>query len=228
MIKFSGPVRVKPPEELDPGKLRIQSVGGTVYLKALEEFEAARMLVQKFNPSTQTFEGGQIYLIDLRANANGPVETVQIIDNHASQTTASNNDSGTGSVTQQLPVVLKSVDMITLVRHAAQQMYAPQRLVKNHPGIHQAKLRRIDHVSLYRGGEVTTTPLAVWKSGSLYVTAVKVTNNMSIPVVLDPRMFRGQWRSRTLQHAKIGSQGHETDTTTVYLVSDRPFHESII
>jgi integrating conjugative element protein (TIGR03749 family) len=232
MVKFSSPVRVKPPEELDPTKLRIQSVGGTVYLKALEPFKAARMLVQKFNASTQTFEGGQMYLIDLRAQTEGSNEIVQIIDQTSPQnkTVNSNNQMTTASQQSQVQPIpmLKTVDMVTLVRHAVQQMYAPQRLLKKRQGIHQSRLRKIGKISLYRGGEVSTVPLATWKSGSLYVTAVRVTNEMNIPVELDPRLFRGQWRSRTLQHGRVGQKGLETDTTTVYLVSDRPFHESMI
>ena len=230
MITFSGPVRVRPPEELDPTKLRIQSVNGTVYLKALDKFKAARMLVQKYNPLTQTFEGGQMYLIDLRAENQGSNETVQIIDqnNDSNMASSVSQNGGASALQQQQLPTLKTVDMITLVRYASQQMYAPQRLLKKHPGVHQSKLRKIGKISLYRGGEVTTIPLAVWKSGSLYITAVKVVNNMDIPVALDPRLFRGQWRSRTLQHGQVGRKGLETDTTTVYLVSDRPFHESII
>jgi integrating conjugative element protein (TIGR03749 family) len=118
--------------------------------------------------------------------------------------------------------------MIELVRHAAQQLYAPKRLAKKHSSISQTRIHKVGKVSLYRGGEVLTTPLASWKSGTLYVIAVKVTNNMNMSLELDPRLFRGQWRSRTLQHARVGRKGLETDTTTVYLVSDRPFHESII
>ena len=117
--------------------------------------------------------------------------------------------------------------MVELVRFASQQLYAPERLMPSHPAIYRSPLQVKTLKSLYRGGGLQSTPLASWKGGGLYVTAVKLQNTTPLTLHLDPRLFRGQWRSRTLQHAGLSHYQSESDTTTVYLISDRPFHESL-
>jgi hypothetical protein len=61
----------------------------------------------------------------------------------------------------------------------------------------------------------------------LYVTAVKLTNRWKKPQVLDPRTLRGQWLAATFQHSRLLPAGDDADTTAVYLVSARPFEESL-
>jgi hypothetical protein len=39
--------------------------------------------------------------------------------------------------------------------------------------------------------------------------------------------MRGDWLTATLQHDRLGAMGDETDTTTLYLVSNRSFVESL-
>jgi hypothetical protein len=66
-------------------------------------------------------------------------------------------------------------------------------------------------------------PLGAWKSGSLYVTAVRVTNRSRFPTELSLEQLRGQWIAATAQHVRIGPAGSDTDTTAIYLISNRPF-----
>ena len=40
-------------------------------------------------------------------------------------------------------------------------------------------------------------------------------------------LMRGDWLTATLQHDRLGAMGDETDTTTLYLVSNRSFVESL-
>ena len=82
-------------------------------------------------------------------------------------------------------------------------------------------------VALVRGGAVEATPLIGWSAGRRYVTAVKLTNTSSQPVVLDPRRLRGRWLAATFQHARLLPNGDEADTTCVYLISARPFEASL-
>ena len=78
-----------------------------------------------------------------------------------------------------------------------------------------------------RGGVIEATPLTTWRGGERYVTAVKLRNVTNAPIALDPRELRGQWLAATLQHARLLPQGDEADTTCVYLISARPFDESL-
>jgi len=70
------------------------------------------------------------------------------------------------------------------------------------------------------------TPVISFSSGGLYITAVKLENKQKERVILDPRQIRGKWLAATFQHASLGPAGEITDTTALYLISDRPFWES--
>ena len=78
-------------------------------------------------------------------------------------------------------------------------------------------------VGLLRGGGVEAVPVAAWKAGLHYVTAVRLTNHSAKAVILDPRELRGAWLAATFQHNRLLPSGADEDTTAVYLISDRPF-----
>ncbi len=235
LIHFPDMVRVKPPEDRSAEELKISVVDNVVYLKALKDFPTGRMRVQAFNHASGSFEGGEIYLLDLSARQRGGTEQVLIIDKANSPSASSTQALAQTQAQATDPLAAQgyeepdqpSVDMVELVRYAAQQLYAPERLMPSHPAVYRTPLRVKTLTAFYRGGELQSTPLASWKGSGLYVTAVKLQNTTTMPLTLDPRLFRGQWRSRTLQHTGLARHHNEADTTTVYLVSDRPFHESL-
>lgn len=228
LIHFPDMVRVRPPEDRTSEELKVFVVDNVVYLKALKDFPTGRMRVQVFNHTSGSFEGGTMYFLDLSARSNGGTEQIQLIDKTLSQSGKINTEqlsekTPLSTAQEQQP----TVDMVELVRFASQQLYAPERLLQAHPSIYRSPLQVKTLKSLYRGGELQSMPLASWIGGGLYVTAVKLQNKTNMTLTLDPRLFRGQWRSRTLQHTGLSHFQSETDTTTVYLVSDRPFHESL-
>ena len=109
-----------------------------------------------------------------------------------------------------------------MTRYAAQQLYAPTRLIPSQPGV-VAMPVNAEPVDLVYGGKIEAVPVAAWKAGLQYLTAVKLTNRTRKAVVLDPRELRGSWLAATFQHNRLLPAGSEADTTAVYLVSDRPF-----
>ena len=213
IVTFPHDVRAGIPSGLADA-LRTQSVGGTVYWLARKPFPAIRVQVQEI-------DSGRIYLLDLRAesDATGTAPVEIMLRPSAPKET---DDPAP-------PAALDSerVGYVSLTRYAAQQLYAPKRLLRHLPGVQRAPLRIKRAVALVRGGAVEAIPLASWRGGDLYVTAVKLRNITNAPIVLDPRDLRGQWLAATLQHARLLPNGDETDTTCVYLISARPFEESL-
>jgi len=114
---------------------------------------------------------------------------------------------------------------VALSRFAAQQLYAPLRLVQARPGIVRVPVGR-DPVDLLRGGKIDALPLVAWQAGGLYITAVKLTNRTDQPQTLDARDLRGPWLTATFQHNRLLAVGTDADTTAVYLISVRPFEVS--
>lgn len=213
LVTFPHGVRVGIPAAL-ASRLRTQINQGTVYWLAKEPFKSQRIEVREIT-------GKQIYLIDLAATKQpGQLSTpIEIL---------LKQDEPSATVTQKRPRRYKrKPGYIALTRFAAQQLYAPKRLLKSLPGIHRVSISRTPTIYLLRGNSVRATPLASWKSGHLYITAVELINTGSEIIDLDPRNLRGEWRAATFQHNRLYPGGSDADTTAVYLISDRPFQEVI-
>jgi len=210
-IEFPAAVKVGVPASVQ-GVLRTQSVNGTVYLLGHAPFGSNRLMVREL-------DSGRIYLFDVTATEDGgPGHPIQI---YVTGDQGSENDQATGGHEPEQG----QPDYIQLTRFAAQQLYAPARLVKDRSGIARIPVSR-DPVDLYHGGTVEAAPLAAWRAMGLYVTAVKLTNHTEQALTLDPRNLRGTWLTAAFQHHRLFPKGDEADTTAVYLISARPFDVS--
>ena len=209
MVHFRAPVSVGIPASLE-SVLRTQTVNGTVYWMAKAAFGSSRVMVREI-------EGGQTYLFDLSASTNGEYSEAIVV--YVDESTEAESRLGeTGEGTRH--------GYVSLTRYAAQQLYAPMRLLSSVPGIVRVPIQQRS-VALVPGNHVVATPLAAWRAGHLYVTAVKLTNRASEAQTLDPRTVRGAWLSAAFQHSRLLPAGSDADTTAVYLVSAQPFAESL-
>lgn len=215
-VDFPGPVRVGVPATIQP-ELRVQGVGGTVYLLAHQPFEPTRIMVR-------AIEGGAVYLLDLSAGTQGaPATAIQILDPEAR---GSNLPAEPTFDQAEQPSMLPAYGYVTLTRFAAQQLYAPARLLRDLPGVVRVPMRR-EAVALVHGGQVIAEPVVAWRAGERYITAVKLRNRTRQAVSLDPRTLRGTWLTATFQHNRLHGAGDEADTTALYLISARPFETSL-
>lgn len=199
------------------------AANGVLYIRAMEQFPTTRIRVQGLNDQ-------QIYLLDITASDVAPVSDELIV---MTADSTRNRSKGIDSY--------KSTDdwRVRLTRYAAQQLYAPERLVVGDSAIKRVPLDLTTPVPLIRGGLVETVLLASWEGSGLTVTAVRVRNLSPQPLQLQfdqsdsphvlnlSHLVRGSWLTATLQHNYLGAQGDETDTTTLYLVSNRSFVESL-
>jgi len=210
LVHFPGAVKVGVPSSLQ-ALLRTQSVNGTVYFLANAPFDATRVMVR-------SIDGGQIFLFDVSASKEGghthPVQVYLKTNDERDTETMESSDASHDATTQY--------SYVYLTRFAAQQLYAPARLVEDRPGIVRVPVMH-EPVSLIYGGAIDAKPLVSWRAGALYVTAVKLTNHTDQPQTLDPRHLRGTWLSASFQHNRLLAAGSEADTTAVYLISARPF-----
>lgn len=209
MVHFRGPVSVGLPATLE-SVLRTQTVNGTVYLMAKAAFGSTRVIVREI-------DSGQVYLFDLSASTSSG-NTAPIVVTLDEPGTAENRLGETDNGVQH--------GYVSLTRYAAQQLYAPMRLLSSVPGIVRVPVQR-GSVALVPGDTVEAQPLVAWRAGHLYVTAVKLSNRSAKAQTLDPRTLRGAWLSAAFQHARLLPAGDEADTTAVYLVSAQPFRASL-
>jgi integrating conjugative element protein (TIGR03749 family) len=198
-------VRVGLPAAL-AGKLRVQSTGGTLYLLAAEAIAPSRLQLQ----SVAT---GQVILLDIAASpGEHPLEPVRIVRNDASQATDESSSSTPRATPTPIPVML--------TRYAAQNLYAPLRTVEALPGVRRVPLKLTGELpTLLPTENVASTPIAAWRLGDYWVTAVKLRNRAAGHVQLDPRRLQASLFAATFQHADLGPAGSAEDTSGAYLIT---------
>ena len=211
-LRFPASVReVRLPQSLDD-RLRTQAIENSVHWLAAESFATQRVIVET--------AAGNNYLFDLRADAAGARSVIEIVRKE---------DADSDRQLSSLPVP------VTLVRHAAMQLFAPRRFLSADPPIRSLPdTNRPLPPQLLQGVDFEYRLLGMWSGYGHFVTAVAVRNLSELQIVLDPRTFdhsriRGNWLTSTFQHRDIQPRGsgHAADTSVLYLVSSQPFFNSI-
>jgi len=198
-----------------PG-LRIQALDERVFVLAEKPFEKTRLLVK-----TGTARSVLLDLV-VQAQSRGTAAPIEILLPEVAEDAAVN----------VAPSRATPLGYVALVRHAAQTLYAPERLIPGEERIVRAPLRLRDvRIALLRGGRVEASALAAWRAegarGPLWVTAVKLRNTTEEAFDLDPRDLRGAWLGAAFQHGHLGVGASDEAVTTVYLVSAQPFEAAL-
>ncbi len=202
-------------------RLRVQSAGGAVYLRANEPIEPIRLQLQDADT-------GELILLDIAAhpaNDGEPAqEPVRIVEGSAApqrygQQQAAGDDTGEPTALAK-PVRRDSPVPVVLTRYAAQSLYAPLRTVEAVPGVMRVNLRGdLNLETLLPTLPVRALAVASWRLEDQWVTAVRLTNISSGWLELDPRALQGDFLTATFQHQTLGPHGTPEDTTVVYVVT---------
>ncbi|VFR45379.1 FIG01212985: hypothetical protein [plant metagenome] len=203
-------------------RLRVQSAGGAVYLRASEPIEPTRLQLQDADT-------GALILLDIAAeppkDGEAELEPVRIIEGDSTPArygeqldgadeTPARAQAGARAARRETPVP------VVLTRFAAQNLYAPLRTVEPLPGVMRVNLRRdLDLDTLMPTLPVRAVALASWRLEDQWVTAVRLTNTSAGWVTLDPRVLHGDFLTATFQHEALGPRGTPEDTTVLYLVT---------
>ncbi|WP_336221636.1 TIGR03749 family integrating conjugative element protein [Citrobacter amalonaticus] len=206
-------VRVGYPAGLD-GKLRIQSSGGTVYLKASEPFPDARLQLKDM-------DSGALILLDVSASDGEALEPVELrYDNAVYGNDATDHPAQEPDDTPPVTALPLAPAPVALTRYAAQMLYAPLRTVEPLAGVREVSPRLPDSITTLLPGEpVSATPLGAWQLAGDTVTAIRLQNQGAQRITLDPRSLQGDFYAATFQHPWLGASGSPEDTTVVYLVT---------
>ncbi|GAE53768.1 TIGR03749 family integrating conjugative element protein [Xanthomonas arboricola] len=203
-------------------RLRVQSAGGAVYLRANAPIEPTRLQLQDADT-------GALILLDITAQVGGegvpPLEPVRIVDGPSTPTRYGEKPSEAEDADpdiKSLPAQNKRETPVAVVltRYAAQNLYAPLRTVEAAPGVTRVNLRRnLPLETLLPTLPVKATALASWRLEDQWVTAVQLTNTSGTWIDLDPRTLQGDILTAAFQHPALGPHGQSEDTTVVYVVT---------
>jgi integrating conjugative element protein (TIGR03749 family) len=205
-------VRVGHPQTL-ASKLRVQSAGGAVYLLASDTIEPTRLQLQ-------TVDSGEIILLDVTAtHGEQPLEPIRIVK-------APSQPRANGELTSQPPTEPKIEETpahtpvpVALTRYAAQNLYAPLRTVEPLPDVRRVPVMTDSLPHLLPTEHLSSLPLAAWRLDDYWVTAVKLTNQGRVPILLDPRQLQASLFATSFQHTFLGPAGTPEDTTVAYLIT---------
>jgi integrating conjugative element protein (TIGR03749 family) len=219
---------VFPHENLSVGRpgslsqsLKSQSIENVIYWQASAPFSSKRIRVRENTT-------GKFFLFDVKALESGTDQNTQTTPITILLKDTAKAKTGIAKA-QHLFSDQNNLSYAALTQYVAQQFYAPSRLLKDNQKIRPVVLKIPNNASipLYRGGKISATPLMSYRSGGLYITAIKLANATKDAVILDPRNIRGQFKAATFQHNKLDIAGSHGDTTAVYLISNRPFTQAL-
>lgn len=201
-------------------RLRVQSAGGAVYLRADESIEPTRLQLQDADT-------GELILLDIAAEpANDgelALEPVRIVEGSPAPQRYGEQAVGNDTGAQTAPAKPSRRDTpvpVVLTRHAAQNLYAPLRTVEAVPGVLRVNLRGdLNLDSLLPTLPVRALAVASWRMEDQWVTAIRLTNTSRSWLELDPRALQGDFLTATFQHPTLGPHGTPEDTTVVYVVT---------
>lgn len=202
MIQFEGTVDLGVPADLTHD-IRVQTIDSTAYLTAIRPFSQQRLLV-RFR------DDDAMMVLDLTA-ASTPIEISEI-----------------DIVTKADAVTEDEPSYGELIRFGAQQLYAPKRLQQSIDGLEI--VARPDSVTrLIQNRELEIHPFQSWRTPQgIYLTVLVLVNPKEVAVELDPSLLRGQWLASCFHHHRLLPASTEANVTGLYLISDKPFHESMI
>jgi len=175
---------------------------------------------------------GKIILINLSAKNDASATPLDIVikkEIKGNSYNTSHNPNDLNSYPDQVPQSANhSINAISLIRFAAQQLYAPKRLSKQPGDIFRVPMHVSKTLPLFRDSSVMTMPLASWRGNDLFVTAILLRNSLNQPRVLDPREICGSWQTATFfPQNELAPKGNQLDTTTLFVISNRPILESL-
>jgi len=208
-------VRVGVPDTVND-RLRVQSAGGAIYLRANAPIEPSRLQLQDA-------ETGELILVDITAvpaTAGAPLEPVRIVDTTRAATSGGHDRDADSHAADSTQSTAATPVAVILTRYAAQSLYAPLRTVGPVHGIMSVPLRgNLTLDTLLPGLAIRAKALAAWRLDDHWVTAVRLTHTAEGWLSLDPRSLQGNFVAATFQHPTLGPVGESTDTTVVYLVT---------
>jgi integrating conjugative element protein (TIGR03749 family) len=228
-IVFSSQVSVDVKGALTPDQLRLLNNNKSIYLTALKSFQTARIYVT-------LKDSNEVVLIDLVTDehASNAMQQIDIKKNNIladnSNTVASHVNESTSEAVE-VSTQNDDVSVVDLIRFAWQQVYAPERIIKNQSHYTRAPMHTEKFVAdLIYGDKVIAYPESSWVSGDHYVTAVLLRNKYPHKSHIDlSKDICGDWQVATIYPAAtLAAYGNKLgDSAMLFLVSNRPFGETI-
>ncbi|HAT4451861.1 TPA: TIGR03749 family integrating conjugative element protein [Legionella pneumophila] len=207
LVQF--PQAIKVIDQQLSANLDILKVKGSLYLKAKESFKDSRLIVQ-------LLPEGEVIILNLNANEKAINATpIEILIDDPKTT----HNAGASQY---------EYNAIQLTRFAIQALYSPERVREIPEGIYRSPMQTNKTIPLFYGASIEAHPLASWRGGNLYVTAVDLKNLLNQPSKLQFTKLMGHWQTASFYPKSELPPRNQHESTTVFLISDQPFASALI
>lgn len=202
LVQF--PQEIKIIDQRLDSNLDVLKVKGSLYLKAKEVFENGRLIVQ-------LLPAGEVVILNLKAKENITNSTpIEILIDEPKTGQQSNSSQ-------------YEYNAIQLTRFAIQALYSPERVREIPEGIYRTPMQTNKTVPLLYGASIEAHPIASWRGGNLYVTAVDLKNLLKQPRDLHFSNLIGHWQTASFYPKNEIAPRDQHESTTLFLVSEQPF-----
>ncbi len=224
---FPNSISVDVKGALASDQLRILNNDHSLYLTALKSFSTTRIYVT-------LKDNGEVVMLDLSPSETASSSTQQI--DIKQKNSAATDKSVTTSISQSAISLTsdsnanENVGFVELIRFAWQQLYAPDRLMQK-SNFSRAPMHTEKFVSdLIYGDKVIAYPQGSWISDNHYVTAVYLRNKYQHQTYINlQKDLCGDWQATAIYPTTyLAAYGDKRgDSTMLFLVSNRPFGDSM-
>jgi len=117
---------------------------------------------------------------------------------------------------------------IDLTQYASEAIRVPANERQVDPKISPVPVQQFEQVDLTYDSRIWAMPLAGWRQGGVYVTAVELHNLSPDQVTVDYQRLKGRWLASTIENEVLDREGSNNNVTYLYLISGQPFEEAIV
>lgn len=195
----------------------------TLYITAKKSFK--KVLVPIVLQST-----GETILLEISAVPHADDTPVSVLVTPPNTQSPQGNAAPSNTQTVSLPYA-------SLFAYVIQTLYPVNDALPNNPAVYRTPMYTTQSVPLVAGNKVFALPLASWRSGSEYVTAVQFVNHSPYQVTLNPENFRGRWLAADFYRPNnpvsgkpywvLFPRGSRFNQTTGILISSAPFNSAL-
>jgi general secretion pathway protein D len=114
---------------------------------------------------------------------------------------------------------------VDLTRYASEGVHKQGDERKIDPKIKQVRLTQFVPVDLLYDTRIKALPIAGWRQGGIYVTALELKNTSNDRVRVDYRHLKGRWLAATIENETLNGYPQPGSATYLYLISSQPFEE---
>lgn len=216
MIRF--PLAISIVDSQLPENMGIMKIQDALYLSTPEPIVNKRLVVQ-------LMPDGEVIVLSISANTDAADTTpVEIVMAKSGQ--MNNADEHKAGTTDEIRTSPK-LNPVILTRFAIQSLFSPERLLVTPEGVSRTAMRTHKNVVMVYGASIIARPIISWQGEDLFITAVELRNALNKPVAIHPKQLIGNWQTASFYPGNtLGPRGSK-DTTTVFVVSDKPFGEAL-